>query len=701
MITRGMMSITRHIPTQHSSTSSADLRWRGLIAAAALLLATAAGLPAAERFTPGHVARLKQTTAAVISPDGQYVAYGLAVQRDPLSGDDGAAWTELHVVDADGNSRPFISGKVNIGGIQWSPNAKHIAYTAKRNGDDHAALYLLPIDGGESRRLLGHGASISGVAFCQVDDRLAFLATRPVSDAREEHRQKGFNQEIYEEDWRPTQVWLSDLQGSEPRALELEGSASYVAFSPDAKKLVVVLAPTSLVDDSYMFKRVRVVDAETGRMIQLINNPGKLGAVRWSPDGKHLAMISAVDIHDPSEGHLMIAAVPGDGSLRDLTPDLDGHVNSFAWTDQGTVLWIADQHQATMVARSQLDGATTPVLTDSEIVLSGLSVTSDGQGAACLGMSPQHPYEVFRFSQEGEQPQRLTDSNPWLGDMRFAAQEVVSWQARDGQSLEGVLVRPLDYEEGRRYPLIMTVHGGPEAHVSHGWVTSYSSAGQVGASRGFAVFYPNYRGSTGRGVAFSKMGQGDAAGREFDDIVDAIDHLSEIGLVDADRVGITGGSYGGYASAWGSTFYSDRYAASVMFVGISDNVSKVGTTDIPEEMYYVHHRKRLWDDWDYFMERSPIRHVRKNKTPTLIMHGKNDPRVHPSQSLELFRHLKTLGQAPARLVLYEGEGHGNRKAAARLDYNLRMLRWMEHFLQKGNRTAPAHELDYEHELNRT
>jgi dipeptidyl aminopeptidase/acylaminoacyl peptidase len=236
--------------------------------------------------------------------------------------------------------------------------------------------------------------------------------------------------------------------------------------------------------------------------------------------------------------------------------------------------------------------------------------------------------------------------------------------------------------------------------VSNGWVTSYSRPGQVAAARGFAVFYPNYRGSTGRGVKFSKLGQADAAGKEFDDLVDGVDHLIATGLVAKDKVGITGGSYGGYASAWGATYYSDRFAASVMFVGISDDISKMGTTDIPEEMFLVHHRKRLWDDWDYFLERSPIRHVQKNRTPTLILHGKNDPRVHPSQSLELHRHLKTLNQAPVRLVLYPGEGHGNRRAASRFDYNLRMLRWMEHYLQGPAGDPPPRQIDYAKQLER-
>lgn len=286
-----------------------------------------------------------------------------------------------------------------------------------------------------------------------------------------------------------------------------------------------------------------------------------------------------------------------------------------------------------------------------------------------------------------------------MSEIRFAKQETIRWKAGDGVELEGILIYPLDHVSGTRYPMIMSVHGGPESHEPDGWLTTYSRPGQVAAARGMFVFYPNYRGSTGRGSEFAKLGQGDAAGKEFKDLIDGIDALFEKGLVDRNKVGITGGSYGGYASAWGSTYYSHRFAASVMFVGISDNVSKIGTTDIPEEMFLVHHKKRLWDDWNYFLERSPIRYVERNQTPTLILHGKEDPRVHPSQSLELHRHLKTLGKAPVRLVLYEGEGHGNKKAASKFDYNLRMIQWMEHFLLHDNKTAPPLEIDYQAALD--
>jgi dipeptidyl aminopeptidase/acylaminoacyl peptidase len=270
----------------------------------------------------------------------------------------------------------------------------------------------------------------------------------------------------------------------------------------------------------------------------------------------------------------------------------------------------------------------------------------------------------------------------------------VTYTARDGLKLEGLLVRPLEEEPGKKYPLILTVHGGPEAHFSNGWLTGYANPGQVGAARGFAVFYPNYRGSTGRGVEFSKLGQADYGGKEFDDLVDAVDHLINTGLVDKEKVGVTGGSYGGFATAWCSTYYSNRFAAGVMFVGIADHASKTGTTDIPHEMALVHARKYLWEDWEYFVKRSPIYYVEKARTPLLILHGKDDPRVHPSQSLELYRHLKTLKQTPVRLVWYPGEGHGNRKAAARYDYNLRMMQWFEHYLKGPGGEPPDDQLAY-------
>jgi len=642
------------------------------------------------------------------------------VPRRPGIDDDGPAWAELHVVDRAGKSRPFVTGKVNVGSVAWTPDGRGIAFLAKREGDDHRSLYVIPVDGGEARKGLEAKADIADFSLSPDGEDVAYLAEEEPPKDLEEARKKGFNQQVVDEDWRPTRVWIAEIEDDadddedeedaddedddededededddEPRALELDGSASAVHWSPDGGKLAVVVAPTPLVDDSYTRRKVRVLDAESGAVVAQYDTPGKLGAVAWSPDGEHLAFISAEDANDPAEGRLMVAAANAD-DFRDLLPGYEGHVAAIAWRDADTVAFLGDEGVWTTWNHVDLDGARQTLIPASQAVLTAVSLSKDGGQAAFLGESPEHPAEVLTGSADGAEPERRTVSNPWLERMRLAAQEVVSYKARDGLELEGILIRPLVTPEGNeRRPLILAVHGGPEAHVRNGWLTSYANPGQVAAAKGMAVFYPNYRGSTGRGVAFSKLGQADAAGKEFDDLADAVDHFVEAGLADPKKVGITGGSYGGYASAWGATYYTEKFAASVMFVGISDKIAKTGTTDIPEEEFLVHARQRPWDDWQKYLERSPIFHVQKARTPILILHGKDDPRVHPSQSLMLYRFLRAIDQAPVRLVLYPGEGHGNPRAASRLDYSLRMMRWFEHYLSGPGGEPPPYAIDY-------
>lgn len=666
--------------------------------------------PRSDVFTPGHLAMLRMVTSTVISPDGRFVAYTLSVPRRPFVEDNGPPFSELHVVDANGRSRPFVSGEVNVANLAWTPDGGGIAFTAKRGGDKESALYVIPIDGGEARKVVEHATGVGSFAISPDGVEAAFVASEEPPKARKDFKDKGFNAEIYEEDDRPARVWLARLReagagnalpgdndGAErfkPRMLSLEGHATRVVWSPAGGRLAVALSPTPLVDDEYMKSKINIVDVATGRAAARVETPGKIGDFQWSPDGKHLAVLAAEDLHDPSPGRLTVVGADG-GSPTDVLPGYLGEVSAAQWQNADTVMFLGDEGVWTGFGKIGVDGANHKVIVPAgQVTLSGLTLSRDGLAGAFILESPFHPGEVAMMRHGEAAPRRLTDSNPWLSDLRLARQEPVRFRARDGLEIEGVLVRPLDEQPGRRYPLIVSVHGGPEAHERMDWLTQYARPGQVAAARGFAVFYPNYRGSTGRGVAFSKLDHGDPAGKEFDDLVDGVDHLVAAGLVDKDKVGVTGGSYGGYASAWCATALSERFAAAVMFVGISDQISKFGTTDIPNEMMLVHERAWPWDNWELFRQRSPLTHFQKCRTPILIMHGRDDTRVHPSQSLTLYRYLKSYGQVPVRLVYYPGEGHGNRKAASRLDYNLRMMQWMEHYLIGPGGDPPAYELDY-------
>ena len=674
------------------------------VAAAGLAAVLSAAAPAAAQsrtaegtFQPWHSVMYRSVLAAVPSPDGSQTALLRTSPRRPMEDDSGRAWVELYVLDADGREVPFVTGEVSVGRPVWLGDDE-LAFGTRREGDARRAVYRISTRGGEARKLLEHATNIGAFDVSPDGRWLAFLAPDERDADRAALRRQGFNQEIFEENLTFTRLHVADLHSGEGpddrdvRTLDIDGSLRSLRFAPDGERLLVGSTPTPLVDDGFVARRLQVVDLD-GTVQADIAIEGKLGRADWSPDGRHVALVGSVDRNDPAPGRLMVVSAEG-GTPRDLLPGLEAHVATFDWRADGTLVYVTDIGAETEVASIAVDGSDRRTLLPAgELVVLAIDVASSGD-AALIAQTPRHPNEVYTLPAGGGKAARRTTSNDWLADLRFAEQTVIRHEARDGLELEGILIHPLDYEPGRRYPLILSVHGGPEAHDRNGWLTGYSAPGQVAAARGFFVLYPNYRGSTGRGVEFSKISQADATGPEFDDLVDAVDHLIDIGLVDGDKVGITGGSYGGYASAWGTTYYSERFAASIPFVGISNAISKMGTTDIPQEMYDVHHRKWLWDDWEYFAKASPIYYVTRNRTPTLILHGEEDPRVHPSQSLELYRQLKVLDQAPVRLVFYPGEGHGNARSAARLDYALRTLRWMEHYLQGPGGEPPDADIDY-------
>ena len=663
------------------------------------MLATAA-IACAESMMLKQLAELRNVGDAVISPDGDMIAYTLSVPRELVVEDDGSAWTELHVIDENGESRPFITGNVNVGSIAWTPDGSAITFLAKRDGDEHRRLYSIALDGGEAQPMATLENAISSYAFSPDGDAVALLAFEPEDKKRKKEKSLGFNQYVFEEEWTPRRLYMLDLtdEDAEPRMIEVKGSAQGVKWSPAGDRLALIVTPRELVDDTLMFKRIRIVSRD-GDVIGRIENPGKLGDFAWSPDGEHLAFIATETIHDPAAGRLMVAGKNG-GAMSNALPDLMGHVRAVGWQDKETILFISHEGVESRLGRVGANGRNESTLLPlGGPIWNELTVAKNGD-LALVATTPEHPAEAYRLNRGESVAQRMTNSNPWLDDLELGRQEVVTYNARDGLTLEGMLIYPLNYREGQRYPLILAVHGGPESHYSNGWLTRYSLPAHTAAAEGYFMFFQNYRGSTGRGVDFSMTSQGRYAMEEFDDLVDGVDHLIDEGMVDADKVGITGASYGGYASAWGATYYTERFAAAVMFVGISEQFSKFGTTDIPQEMHLVHSRTWPWKSWDLFEKTSPIRYVEQAKTPILIMHGDSDPRVDPRQSEILYRYLvQQEDPPPARLVFYKGEGHGNRRAASRYDYSVRMMRWMNHYLKGPGGDPPPPAIEYDLDIH--
>ena len=652
-----------------------------------LLFITAA--IAQQGITPAHVAEMEAVNGAVISEDGMHIAFTLSVPADPYK-ENAPNQNHLYILDVEQGTKKAYYTSGSVASVQFRPGTKTVSFLAQRPGDSTRSLYEVPLDGGEAVKIFSYERNILSYTWHGDGNHIAFTA---FEEAERSSSPLPYQADVFEENQANRKGYITNVarENHDPHQIQVDGSIYMIEWSPDGSQLAVSAAPTPGVDDSFMAQQVFIVDYRTREISAEINNRGKLGQIAWSPDGQRLALRAGANINDPIDGRILIVSARG-GVPQIIDEDFEGKYEQIQWTGNYELQFLASESTASVLGTIEMNGSNKNIQFRADAHgISSFSVAEDGD-IVFVASSPEHPSEVFHLAAGSSSPERKTYHNAWLNNVELGRQVVVSYETRDNEfTIDGMLIYPVGYEEGTAVPLITVVHGGPEAHYSNGWLTAYSIPGQMAAAKGYAVFYPNYRGSTGRGIEFIFSSQADLAGKEFDDIVDGVDYLIEQGIADPDRIGVTGGSYGGYASAWMSTYYSDRFAAAVMFVGISNNLSKWGTSDIPEELYLVHSRERMWESdrkWMEYLQRSPIYWVNRAQTPILIMHGAQDTRVHPAQSLELYRHLKVRRpDVPARLVWYPGEGHGNSRAAAKLDYNYRMLEWFDTYLMTGDRTA--------------
>src|SRR5262249_52666005 len=262
--------------------------------------------------------------------------------------------------------------------------------------DTTRCLYMIGTKGGEARKIQSHATDIQGYSWKADGTRIAFLATEPLAKDTKARQDQGFTQEIYEEDQPFVRVWLRHMDGGAgPEMLKLSGSASEMHFNPKENKIAVALAPTPGIDDHIMFRKVHIVDLGTGKATNL-NNPGKLGQLAWSPDGKKLAMITGADKHDPKEGRLWVKTNLKQG-WSDTFTNARGHVESVAWKDPRTLLVQASQWVWTAVGYVGIE----PDAEGAELfnlvgpVFSHLTASADGKEMALIGHTPNHPPEVY------------------------------------------------------------------------------------------------------------------------------------------------------------------------------------------------------------------------------------------------------------------------------------------------------------------
>lgn len=630
--------------------------------------------------------RLREVKTSVISPDGNHVVFTTSLSASAYSGTSTTHLREIYLADKKGQLTPFVAASP-LGHLSWSSDSKHFWFLSKQQNDQTISLYRMSISGGEAQKVYSHITDISGYHLAKDNRSLLFWAFPPKTEQQKRLNELGFDAEVFEEAAENQYLYKVDIDNNQAIVETIISNQHIISaqWSNRSEVILVQHAPTSLTDDVVMNKTLTLI-SDKGDTLHSFAHTGKMGKALFSPNGKYIALIGSKDSGDPEKGSLFLSTTSSPKLVEILT-DFDGHVEDIAWLSNKSIGFVAQRGLETFFASKKLGKPNDSyrILLKNAGIFTALSADKSGKSTVLNTHNQQHPSELYWYKRSGTR--RFTNSNLWLKNKKLADQERVEFTARDDTKIQGIMIPPTKKFDGKA-PLIIFVHGGPESHFADGWLNYYSHPVNDAASKGFYSFLPNYRGSTGRGVAYSKLGQQDYAGAEFNDLIDAKSWAVLNYNIDPDRVGITGTSYGGYAAAWAATKLSKEFAASVSSMGIANQISKFGTTDIPTEMIRLHALINPWQDWQWYLDRSPIKHVGNAQTPILLMHGQLDLRVPYSQSVELYRHLKLRSEVPVRLVLFPSEGHGFINVTSRLEYSERLMRWMSHFLQEKHQNLP-------------
>jgi len=617
--------------------------------------------PAKKSLSPESFLELRMFQDPQFSPDGTRIVF---VVTDPLKGE--KRTSHLWIYDRNSsNTRQLSFSAKSESFPRWSPDGKTLAFLSNRGGDQQQ-IYLLRMEGGEAYAVTKDKASVSALAWSPDGRSLAYLAPEPKSEAEEKKQQAKDDAHVVDKDDKQPRLRVLDIAKNESRALTpADWKIEQLDWMPDGQSIVIKATGRPASDQ---FSDGIYLVPLNGAPKELRAPHGPLGRVRVAPSGKWISFTaSREDGPDPHD----LWAMPADGGpARNLTGNgLDRAIEDYHWTGDNSLALLYAHGFRNKIALYSADGDLKSSF-DLPVNAGPFAVAPSGE-LAFVGQSSISPQELWLRDTKG-QAQRLTHLNSGWEDFGLVAPEFLEYKSFDGLEIEAALLKPAAYDGKSRLPTIVLVHGGPTGN----WQESIEPWGQLLVARGYAVFYPNIRGSIGYGDNFVRMNRADWGGADFKDVITGVNYLVAKGIADPARLGIGGWSYGGYMAEWAVT-QTNIFRAAVSGAGMANLISEYGTEENP-----------AYDEWflgtpyenaDRFLNSSPVLQVKHAKTPTLIFQGDADPIDPLGQSQELYRGLKRYG-VETELVTYPREPHGFQEAKHRVDVLQRMLAWFEKYL---------------------
>ncbi len=591
-----------------------------------------------------------------------------------------------------GEARRITDAATGVRDYGFSRDGRWLAYRSGEPGQEQ--LYLLPVAQmfvTRSEQVTDGDAGVEDWEF--APDGAAIYFTRPNSFDEDNARriEEGFTVEVKNMETPLSSLWVLDLELEEPRRLASDPDYSVSAFSVSADGRWVTFTGESAkryernITASRLYADQYLLEVATGSIERLTENhevgEGGLGV---SPDGRWVVFSAPdnMERYSMTENRVYVREVNDHGGVfRKLGDGFDQSSSVGFWSEDGDTIYFNAGVTVTTQLHA-LDVATGEVrqLTDER---AALTVDRDeDSGAILIGYSdPATPPTVFTVASIDRVADRsawiqLVDANPQVGELALGEESEIEWTSTDGRTVGGILVKPVGYVEGRTYPLIVAIHGGPASADTLRFNGGYNA--QVYAGAGYAVLKPNYRGSRNYGNAHRTDIVGDYFTLGFDDIMTGVDHLIDQGIVDGDRMGALGWSAGGHWSNWILT-HTDRFKAISSGAGTMNWISMYAQSDVQRNRRYYIGDDFLYENFEPYWDQSPLKYIASAKTPTMIHVVEGDPRVPSPQSVELHMALKKLG-VPTELFMYPGRSHGIPDPRNRLVKAVSEKAWMDHYV---------------------
>ncbi len=622
---------------------------------------------------------VSQTTP---SPDGKWVVW--VQTRNVVEAEKSETLTHIFLASSDATRRLQLTrGDKSCDHPSFSPDGRWIYFTSDRGGKRN--VYRIALRGGEAEAITEFKGALGVYAVSGDGKWVAFSGFEAPADLEKAKKEKR-DMRVVDSDKPNQTLYLvpaeADRDGKRVQK-KLLGDAKYhvtsIEWSPDSHAIAFARQPGAGADD-WTRSDISEVEVEGGKVRDIAVTPAAESSPIYSPDGRYIAFTrTSIPVKWAADQRIVLMPRAG-GELRELPATQDEQPNIVGWTgDSKNIVFVEYKRTKNAVFAMPVDGPPRLLYEPARGTLGAIDLNRSGSAMAMAQESPDTPAEVFVLPVGARDPVQVSRANSDIPLPPLGRTEVLKWKSKDGLEVEGVLTYPAGYEPGKRYPLILNIHGGPTGVFGENFIGRLSPYPIAAfAERGYAVLRPNPRGSSGYGKQFRFANYNDWGGRDYEDDQAGVDKVIDMGIADPDRLAIMGWSYGGFMTSWTIT-QTNRFKAAVIGAGVTNLWSFTGTADIPGFLpdYFG---GEPWEAFDNWKKHSPITYIANVQTPTLILHGEADDRVPISQGYEYYHALKQRG-VTAKMVVYPRTPHGPREPKFVMDIMQRHLDWVEKYVR--------------------